>query len=891
MTTRLWIRPLLAVGVFALASFAVWWFVGVDADLIARAAYLGAVAGLAAVLVGVGKPAVKAFLYGRPLSVRPYLVPREPPPPPTHFVGRDAELTKLIGHLRNARRDPRVRLRWPARPFVLVIHGEPGVGKSGLANKVAAMVAADFPHGVLYVSMKDAVPGSARLTNVLGDLVDSLQGPGDQVPRGLRGRRRLLRRLSRTRPRVLYVLDDVVSSQAVKEVLPRSRRAAVLITTRSTGLGLPGRVVERRLAPLSAEDSETLLRRLLSVPTKDPSRPEDQTDRAIRRIAVAAAGYPLALHLAIRAVASQGLWALPGLTDDLPDHAGSRSEKVAGELMLRLSLKVLTPVQRQVLMSLPRMPYPTFVPWMVHALAGLPTDKSEDDVWLICDRLADQRLLERTAPDASGVVRLRVPDRVQAYLEALEGRLTEEERSQNIERLEDVRKHREPPTVHDILAMLDHGRVGLAVDEARSALSDAIINDDLAAAKAAAERRRKAGAKDPTISADPLGPTRVLTAQGRAALAVLAEVLAELGGLDDAMEMATAQDRARAERRRKQDRRPPDDAAEVRLRRSLGRLLRRAGRDREAEKTQTRALALARAPRINDLEQEILTLRELAIVRSKLGRHNHGIDQANETLAEAWRILQGGRASLIDESREPYLRCRLVEAEAMVLLNGKGDNRPTDEKLRRALQRLAGERRTLPPELRLWHAWLTYQEARVIAQRAKVAEDQRISGEWPDDGEFLSPPEYTRRLRLQARLRAEAALGAFATMNHRYGTARCRLEIGRSYEAEGSVEAIGPLEEARETFFFCGDRAVEAETALLLARARIHSGQDLDAADAELVFATRVLRGVGNRDLLRLARDTRRELDKRRSEPPSTRSAAARNAGPTRRPVAVGGRR
>jgi hypothetical protein len=76
-----------------------------------------------------------------------------------------------------------------------------------------------------------------------------------------------------------------------------------------------------------------------------------------------------------------------------------------------------------------------------------------------------------------------------------------------------------------------------------------------------------------------------------------------------------------------------------------------------------------------------------------------------------------------------------------------------------------------------------------------------------------------------SRVIAFRALEDFTAMRHRYGTARCRLEIGRSYLDEGlNRDALPVLEEARETFSTCGDRWIEAETAADLARAQRRAG-------------------------------------------------------------------
>jgi hypothetical protein len=60
----------------------------------------------------------------------------------------------------------------------------------------------------------------------------------------------------------------------------------------------------------------------------------------------------LALHLAVRAITSRGLWALPELTAHLPDEREHVDVAVARERMLDLSVEVLSETQRRTLLSL-----------------------------------------------------------------------------------------------------------------------------------------------------------------------------------------------------------------------------------------------------------------------------------------------------------------------------------------------------------------------------------------------------------------------------------------------------------------------------------------------------------------------------------------------------------
>lgn len=808
-------RTLVALAVAAtvtlLAAAVLWWYTGDRAFVVSvtlRGLFIGLIVGLLTTILGFGKPTAKRLAASAPWASRPYLVPGEPPPPPVYFVGRDAVLKDATAFLRPGRLTAR-------RPVVLLIKGQPGVGKSGLALTAAASAARRFRDGVVYASMTDATVDSARLHNVLGDLVDSLQGPGDKVPATTEGRRKELRRLTHRKSHVLFVLDDVVDARAVEAVMPASSRSVVLMTSRSS-LDLRRPINRLELRPLSVDDSVKLLCFLLL----GAAEPDETTKAAIRRVAVSAAGYPVALHIAVRAITSRGLWALPELTANLPDEEGHLDEQAARDRMLDLSVNTLSDSQRRALLSLAWLPKPTFVPWMVQALADLA---QEDDAWLICERLADQRLLERVAPDATGVVQLRLPDSVAAYVRVRVGReFADDERVRALQRLEAVPARRRTASVAEVLALLNQGKAAQALDEARGALAEAVRGGDL------------------------LSTVGTLKPAGREALAVLAEVLAELGGLDDAMEIATAEERARLESKVKER---PSDIAEARLRRSLGRLLRRAWKLTESERTLQQAYELAVLA--EDGDEQVSALRELALVESMHPDNGDGIARANKTLERAHELLDSCENAT-------YLECRLIEAGVMVLLNGVGRRRASADQLSDALTDLDRALTLLPHEFALWRAWLTYQQARVLIRQAEDADRANLVE--VDDGDILSGPDQARRLRFEARWVAERALDAFAAMSHRYGSARCRLEIGRIYAVERAEAAVPLLEEARETFFFCGDRWIEAQTALVLADVRARSRSSVSAGHAELDYAERVFEGLRDRADLAKVRTVRKAL-------------------------------
>ncbi|MFC8346532.1 BTAD domain-containing putative transcriptional regulator [Streptomyces sp. NPDC057280] len=152
-------------------------------------------------------------------------VPRQLPPPPRRFVGRDAELRGLDAALRTA------------EPLALLV-GPAGVGKSALALHWAHRVADRFPDGQLFLDLRgfdDAEPMGPE--EALPLLLQGLGcGPRD-IPLGTEAQTALYRTLLADR-RVLVVLDDAADPATVRLLRPASTGSLTLVTSRDKLSGL-----------------------------------------------------------------------------------------------------------------------------------------------------------------------------------------------------------------------------------------------------------------------------------------------------------------------------------------------------------------------------------------------------------------------------------------------------------------------------------------------------------------------------------------------------------------------------------------------------------------------------------------------------------------------------
>ncbi|MFD9321604.1 BTAD domain-containing putative transcriptional regulator [Streptomyces sp. NPDC060053] len=158
-----------------------------------------------------------------PASERP--VPRQLPPTPRRFVGRDGELDRLDSCLRTS------------EPLALIV-GPAGVGKSALALNWAHRVADRFPDGQLFLDMRGfdnaepMTPGEA-----LPLLLQGLGCAPRDIPLGAEAQTALYRTMLADR-RVLVVLDDVADASYVRRLLPASAGSLTLVTSRDKLSGL-----------------------------------------------------------------------------------------------------------------------------------------------------------------------------------------------------------------------------------------------------------------------------------------------------------------------------------------------------------------------------------------------------------------------------------------------------------------------------------------------------------------------------------------------------------------------------------------------------------------------------------------------------------------------------
>ncbi|OLF10307.1 hypothetical protein BLA60_17415 [Actinophytocola xinjiangensis] len=325
-------------------------------------------------------------------------MPRQLPVPVRDFTGREHQVAAL---------DRLLRSDTTTHGAVVVLDGIGGVGKTTVVTHWAHRIQDQFADGTLFVNLRGYGP-SAPLDPavVLGSFLAAFGVTQNQIPAELDAAAGLFRSLLASR-QVLVVLDNAVSAEQVRPLLPTTAGCMAVVTSRDNLTDLVISESARRISldPLAPAESHSLLLAVLG-----PARTEREPDASSELVRLCA-GLPLAVRVAATRVASRPHWAIADVVDELREDqvADDGTSGIVGDtvqVVFDWSYARLTPEQARVFRLLGWHPGTEFSVPAVAALCG----SRRRETYRCLEALAELHLVEPVSRN-----RYRMHDLLHAY--------------------------------------------------------------------------------------------------------------------------------------------------------------------------------------------------------------------------------------------------------------------------------------------------------------------------------------------------------------------------------------------------------------------------------------------------------------------------------------------
>jgi tetratricopeptide (TPR) repeat protein/transcriptional regulator with XRE-family HTH domain len=288
------------------------------------------------------------------------------------------------------------------------IGGMAGVGKTAFAVHAAHRLADRFAGGHVFVPLHGHTPGQqpADPADALAILLAAVGVPVGQIPAGLEGRAALWRDRAAGR-RLLLILDDAVSSEQVRPLLPGEGGSLVLITSRRHLSALEDATVISldTLPPGEAAELLTRLAGRAGLSAEDP---------AVGELTRLCGFLPLAIGMVARQLRHHPAWTAAGRAAELTAAADRLEVLVTENLSVAaafdLSYACLTTNQQRLFRRVGLHPGPEIDSYAAAALDGISLEAARRGL----EDLYDQYLL--TEPAAG---RYRLHDLIRQHARGL----------------------------------------------------------------------------------------------------------------------------------------------------------------------------------------------------------------------------------------------------------------------------------------------------------------------------------------------------------------------------------------------------------------------------------------------------------------------------------------